>query len=392
MDLYNKYNQKLINILEDIVISNFDFNLAYNAKYTTRDIILATSYYASKNLSAESGILDLKLKNTKSTNKLESLLELCLDDNIASPDAILYQIKKQNINDFTFAFDNIVKELTVLAKKLGFLKKKVTLAIDFHDDPYYGDKNNSYVMGMKPKLGTSCCFRYASICVVQRKKRFTVGVLPINPLTIKKRVVEKLIRTANKYVKISKVLLDRGFYTVEVIETIKGLKIKYIMPAIKTDAMKKVIIERNNKKRTKVSEYSIKDNSGKSTKVKLIILKSKVKKPKTIYDKYFVLITNIKIRFKHLITQIPKEYRKRWGIETSYRVKHEFLAKTTCRKYTVRYYYFILSAILYNVWIILNLLACRYKGVVNSNMRLITTYTMQSLLQDEIIEYYDSVS
>ena len=391
-DLSKIYAPKLINLFEKNVIPNFDFKLAPNVTYTQRDIILATSYIASKNLSAESGVLDLKLKKVKSNNKLYYLFQSCFDNTISSPDAILYQLKKQNLHSFTIAFDRIIKGLVTRAKNLGFLKKKVTLAIDFHDDPYYGNTNNSYVLGTKRKAGTSYCFKYASVCVVERKKRFTLGVLPVSPFTDMEDIVKNFIKKVRKYVKISKVLLDREFYAVKVIDLLKYHENKFIMPAVKTKTIKREILRYHNGERIQVSDYIITDSNKKKTKVKLIILKSKVKKPKKIYDKYFVLITNIRMQFKHLITQIPKEYKKRWGIETSYRVKGYFRAKTTCTDYTVRYYYFVLSAILYNIWILFNLLACKYRGIRNDTMRPITVYIMISFLEDEIIEYFDSKS
>jgi len=391
-DLSKLYAPKLINLFEKIVIPNFDFKLAPNVTYTQKDIILTTTYYASKNQSAESGVLDLKLKNVNSDNKLYYLLESCFDDNISSPDRILSQIKKQNINDFTIAFDNIIKELVSCAKRLGFLKKKVTLAIDFNEDPYYGNTNNPYVLGTKRKAGTSYCFKYASICVVERKKRFTLGVLPVSPFTDKEDIVKIFMKKARKYVRISKVLLDREFYAVKVIDLLKCHENNFIMPAVKTKTIKREILRYHNGGRKQVSDYIVTDTNNKKTKVKLIILKSKVKKPKTIYDKYFVLITNIRMQSKYLITQIPKEYKKRWGIETSYRVKGYFRAKTTCTEYTVRYYYFVLSAILYNIWILFNLLACKYHGIKNDTMRPITVYVMISFLEEEIIEYFDSKS
>lgn len=57
-------------------------------------------------------------------------------------------------------------------------------------------------------------------------------------------------------------------------------------------------------------------------------------------------------------------YRKRWGIETGYRgVKHDFLAITTTDSYTVRLLYFMVSVILYNFWLLCNLVYCREHGI-----------------------------
>jgi hypothetical protein len=52
--------------------------------------------------------------------------------------------------------------------------------------------------------------------------------------------------------------------------------------------------------------------------------------------------------------RILKLYKKRWGIETSYRMIGQFFAKTTTDDYAVRVWYFVLAILLYNVWVLLN--------------------------------------
>jgi len=43
-------------------------------------------------------------------------------------------------------------------------------------------------------------------------------------------------------------------------------------------------------------------------------------------------------------------------IETFYRVNQDFKAKTTSKKYVVRFFYLIFSACLYNLWILASIL------------------------------------
>jgi putative transposase len=49
-------------------------------------------------------------------------------------------------------------------------------------------------------------------------------------------------------------------------------------------------------------------------------------------------------------------YRKRWGIEVSYRVKGDFRPKTASKRYVIRLFYFMFSACLYNLWALANLI------------------------------------
>jgi putative transposase len=72
--------------------------------------------------------------------------------------------------------------------------------------------------------------------------------------------------------------------------------------------------------------------------------------------------------------KVCEQYRKRWGIETSYRVKkHTFLPKTTSKNYFVRMFYFFLSVLLYNLWILLDILLCLMVLGVKTENHIITS-------------------
>ncbi len=61
---------------------------------------------------------------------------------------------------------------------------------------------------------------------------------------------------------------------------------------------------------------------------------------------------------------IPDEYRKRWGIESGFRVQDNVQAKTTSTNYAVRTVYLMLSIFLYNVWILANVTLADTLGIV----------------------------
>ena len=51
---------------------------------------------------------------------------------------------------------------------------------------------------------------------------------------------------------------------------------------------------------------------------------------------------------------IRRMFRKRWAIETSYRMINQFLPKTTSKLYSLRKLYFYLAVLLYNIWVFIN--------------------------------------
>ncbi len=64
----------------------------------------------------------------------------------------------------------------------------------------------------------------------------------------------------------------------------------------------------------------------------------------------FVFATNTNLKAR----RIRRLFRKRWGIETSYRMINKFLARTTSKLHALRILYFYLAILLYNLWVMLN--------------------------------------
>jgi putative transposase len=67
---------------------------------------------------------------------------------------------------------------------------------------------------------------------------------------------------------------------------------------------------------------------------------------------YFITSSNVSEKNAGRFAEL---YRKRWGIETSYRVKGDFRPKTTSRRYVIRLFYFMFSTCLYDLWVLANL-------------------------------------
>jgi len=81
------------------------------------------------------------------------------------------------------------------------------------------------------------------------------------------------------------------------------------------------------------------------------------KRQQGTYDRYLPFAKNLsKAVAARLPALIPEEYRRRWGIETGYRVQGSVEAKTTSKNYALRLLYQMTSVFVYNVWQYANLL------------------------------------
>ncbi|MCK4491347.1 MAG: transposase, partial [Candidatus Altiarchaeales archaeon] len=254
-------------------------------------------------------------------------------------------VRELDWRDVKRGFDRILDVTLLRLRKQRMLWGSVMLAIDFHDDRYYGEKDDEGVVGTKPERGTCYAFRIATIDIVMHGCRFTLAEVPFRKGMKNADIVEHLIRKAEKYVKIKGVLLDGGFYEADVIERLKKLRIKYIIRADKSRKLRRKL-KRANKERGYRTTWTV----NKRAETTLVAVYAKKKNGER--REWHAWVTNIGASPK----KIQKTYKKRWGIETGYRVKGDFQANTCSKNFTIRIMYLLLAIYLYNIWVLVNLL------------------------------------
>lgn len=211
------------------------------------------------------------------------------------------------------------------------LPKKVNLAIDFHDKKFYGNKNHIEVMGSK---GGNYVKKYIEVSLTEPK--YFISAYPVNQLTNDKvKLLDKILDGFyEKYKsKIGLVLIDREFFSKKVVEYFCNNNLKFIMPARKDPAIKKLVEEFKYGK----IESKIRYKFG-GYVVNLIFLK--------VEDDVYVFMTNT----GYSPLKVALLYRKRWQIETNFREQNNFLFKTKTLNFTIRYFAFVLAGLLFNLW------------------------------------------
>lgn len=141
------------------------------------------------------------------------------------------------------------------------------------------------------------------------------------------------------------------------------------MPAVKHQTIKDVISAHHDSKAACIVRFMLGEGKNKSACFNLAVypvakerLKSKRgkgEKKLTLCDLYFAFATNLSRSVAESLTYIPQEYRRRWGIETGYRVQGMAEAKTTSKNYVLRLTYHLAAVFVYNVWQYGNFLLCR---------------------------------
>ena len=231
-------------------------------------------------------------------------------------------------------------------------KRKLKLAIDLNLIPYYGKpskQEQDYIYRSQPKNGTSSFYAYATLYVIAKNKRVTIALVGVKKNYTNVAIISYLLTKVNSLnLKIKRLYLDRGFYSGSVIRWLKALNIPFIMPAIrngKTGGINQYLQGGKSYKTTHTM------NQGKDNEVTFDLWvvckyqKGKRGKYGIEYLAYVVYKVTISLDY------IYQDYRKRFGIESSYRLKNICRIRTTTKNPTIRLLFVGISFLLVNIWI-----------------------------------------
>lgn len=273
-------------------------------------------------------------------------------ENNPDADTLLYHLKNyKNYKDlhrmFTTLFE-IVWDMTRTAN-LFDIRKRYDVAVDFTELYFYGDRSTPMVVGKKPERGTTKCYKFATINIVESGKRFTLLALPVGPFDNKNRILEDLLRYTQERIKIHRIYVDRGFFDSESIKIFHRHRLKYLMPCTHISTVKHLLDI--TPAPAIITDFVMADIT-----FNMVILQETNDNGETL--KYAFATNEVFDENDiNLTERLFLLYGKRWGIESSYKVKKQsYLPKTTSKNYLIRLFYFMFSVLLYNLWILADIL------------------------------------
>jgi len=277
--------------------------------------------------------------------------ESCKSTGEISKSQIIYRKLDLSLNEIEFKFrENANKFLNLL--KIYSRNRKFILSFDETEDPFYGKFNKSednlYLHDLIYETkGAKYCYKYLTLAITCNN-----GIRYILDGMILKRgdYIEDYVYDMIKFVKdkilIEVVLFDRGFGW-GVIYKLQELNVKYMVFWKKQGSWYKKYFDKMKDgefcELTKSYKYP-RNKTNYKINSKFVLIKQHEYKNKK-YDWIYATNLNLKSARKYVM-----RYKKRWGIETIFRVTDDIRIYTTSTNPLIRYFLFMFTCFVYNVW------------------------------------------
>ncbi len=232
------------------------------------------------------------------------------------------------------------------------------IAIDWHDEPFYGKtpELRTYVCRGKAKQGTTRFFRIASAYLIWREVRLTLALTYVLPEHSTLEVVQRLLqRLGHLGFCHTTLFLDKGFCCGEVIRYLQAQR----QPAILACAIRgkqggsRALCKGRKSYRT---TYTFTDGTVADVALVLTLPPGRDGRRRRKWLMYVVLGLDWPPQ------KIKTRYRRRFGIECSYRQGRQVRIITNSMNPALRFFFLGLALVLVNVWITLRWTFARQPG------------------------------
>ena len=337
-----KMASKGFKVLLDVLDSlNLEFGTRHNTKFTKKDfaIMLLTmaEHGCSANSAHERGPQDVEM---------------------ASGDWGLKKLRKKTFHEMEASCSQMLFDTASFARSENGSKlseQTVAAAIDKHKIAHHDtNPNMNNLIYSKHEGGTAVFEAHITAKMVMGKKEVHLASDLVTRDKFNKEYVRGLIKKCDKLdLGISLYLLDREFCATDVMQTITNCDKDFIIPAKKTDGIKDAIKELVEGKRDAVSRYTMRSSTGETYTFNLLLIKNKAKeKDENLFKRYFAFATSLSYEDpERVVSRIPELYKKRWGIETGYKVAKSVRPYTTSKNPAIRMFYFNMSLVISNIWV-----------------------------------------
>lgn len=230
----------------------------------------------------------------------------------------------------------------------------IEAAIDWHDRPYYGKAEQAQALWVrgKAKDGTTRFYRVASAYAIVRGQRVTLAIRFVLPEDETVEVLADLWRGLHQRgLRLSCLYLDKGFASVEVFDYLhsRGQPALIACPIRGKDGGTRALCQGNKSYRT---VHTFQSGQGQAFTADIAVCRVFTTAKRTArHQRRGEWLVFVLIELDWTPKHCRQRYRKRFGIETSYRLSHKLLGWTTSPNPAYRFVLMGVGFILLNLWV-----------------------------------------
>lgn len=232
------------------------------------------------------------------------------------------------------------------------------IAIDTHDEPFYGKTPEllTYTRKGKAKAGTTRFFRIATAYVIWREVRLTLALTYVLPEDDLPSVAQRLLQRLSALGFHATVLyLDKGFCTGDILRYLQQMGQAAVV-ACPIRGKRGGIRSLCRGRGSRLTDYTF----GDGTQVRLALLDTRV--PGKSGRKRRKWLAFVLVNLSWTPQQVYQKYRRRFGIECAYRVLRQVKVLTNSRNPALRFFLFGLGLVMQNLWVHLRWRCSRRPG------------------------------
>jgi putative transposase len=238
-------------------------------------------------------------------------------------------------------------------------RQRQRLAADLTLVPYHGEPLASAleIYRSQAKSGTTHSHAYATLYLVSKGQRFTLALTWVRRGETLDDVLARLLRRASALgIRPCVLLLDRGFYSVDVIRYLQAARYPFLMPVVCRGRPDTHPLGAGGSrifqyfKRSGWGRYTLTNSAGRRATVSICVkcrnragARGRIGREALVYAYWGIEPPSF--------DWVRQTYRRRFGIETSYRQLREAKARTCTRSPVVRLFLVGVALVLRNVWV-----------------------------------------
>ena len=268
-------------------------------------------------------------------------------------DTLYLRVKESLTEMVTYSYLDYIKRLS---QKFNWKDKDVILAFDYTDEDFYGDVQGIDIHGWTGKDGVTGKFKFLTCSIISDDipQKIPLISIPVHLGQYKSYAITHCLSLLKPLIgKIELIIFDRGFYDKDLMFELQKSDYPYLIFVPKQKDKQEILFPMEKGEHIAIiHDFTVNKDKTKYNGETFLAFLKEIYDPKSEKAYDWVFATNVEeLALSHII----QTYKKRWRIETSFRVQDDAEIKCKSKEIKIRYFLFMYQQMLQTQWV------CFYK-------------------------------